>query len=230
MLPLLLMLGAFSVAGAQFPQPQDIEDDLHLVRVRQASPAITSTSSSVVPSETSFPAIAFHLVPSVTTCSSVLFSWDYVGPSGLTMSLNVTTSPPPSVPPSSSSSGPSSPLLLPPPSSLTSPPPSSTQVQPLPIKRQATNTSELDVQVASNLNPASGQYTWSVVTVPQGWYALEGTIGEDSTLSPMFLVSDGSDTSCLLVKTSSSSSSSLFCLSCPLPSSFPSSLIWDKDS
>jgi len=63
------------------------------------------------------------------------------------------------------------------------------------------------ILISSSLNPASDAFVWPAVTVPQGWYFLTAVISNPSYSVPSsrFLVSDGGNTSCIRVVTSSSS-------------------------
>lgn len=56
----------------------------------------------------------------------------------------------------------------------------------------------------SNIDVASGSWTWQQVNVSSGYYVVEGSVNDDSTQSEAFFVANGSDTSCILSQSSPS--------------------------
>jgi len=67
------------------------------------------------------------------------------------------------------------------------------------ITRQSTTGNSFSVDI----NAASNNWTWSQVNVSQGWY--QGNVPSLSAVSAAFFISNGSDVSCLLGSSSSSS-------------------------
>ncbi|KZP17488.1 hypothetical protein FIBSPDRAFT_27019 [Athelia psychrophila] len=70
-----------------------------------------------------------------------------------------------------------------------------------------TNEDVNQTNIAVGIDPGPDLYTWSPVNLPAGYYVVLGTIGASSNVrSDVFLISGGSDTSCIATSTSSSSS------------------------
>ncbi|KAJ8595561.1 hypothetical protein M405DRAFT_806864 [Rhizopogon salebrosus TDB-379] len=55
-------------------------------------------------------------------------------------------------------------------------------------------------------NATSNSWTWPQVNVSQGWYQIQGTVAPTSAASTPFFISNGTDTSCLLVSSSPATS------------------------
>lgn len=156
--------------------------------LEQSSSVVTSTSSAATVTPSAI--LTFDTINQLTTCTSTLIVWFYLGPES-PMSLTVTNL---NVPQSGSSSV----------SGV-----STSTVSPG-IQALATVT----VKLAAALDPTLMNFTWPAVNVPQGWYRLYAGIDSQSFIqtSAAFFVSTGSNTSCLVTGASTLASH-------PLPSS-----------
>ncbi|KAF8156853.1 hypothetical protein B0H34DRAFT_675247 [Crassisporium funariophilum] len=171
----------FLAALSFFIEGASAVHEAHVV-VRQASPTIPAT---ITPT----PILFFDSVPQPTSCTPVALSWFYTGPSGalnlVITNVGVAQDDPP-----------------PPPSSTTKPPNTFTNgnvPRAIPSGANLNEPSDISVTIARNVDPFSLGITWPSVSVPQGWYILNGSMPSQSftqTSAPLF-VRTGSDTSCL---------------------------------
>ena len=150
----------------------------------------TSTSSTAA---SAAPTFLFQTIGEMYTCGAAVVSWAYAG-SSTQLSLNISNINVSQQAPLSASTAAAS----------------STQA----LKRQYNGYDNsylppINVLVASNLNPSSGNWTWTSVTVPQGWYHILANVQDVvQSNSSSFFVLNGTNTNCITQFAVSSSPSS----------------------
>ncbi|THH18841.1 hypothetical protein EW146_g2200 [Bondarzewia mesenterica] len=162
------------------------------------SPSSSSTATSSVSSSTSlaFP-FYFNTVAEMWTCGEATVTWNYLGSaSGLKLGITNDGVMQKAAPTHSLSDGTSSSTSTASASGL--------------VRRQTSSTSvpTINQTLVTQLDPFAYNWTWSKVDVPQGWYVMEAFMGSSSAQSTSFFVNNGTDVSCLIGSTPSSSSSS----------------------
>lgn len=201
---------AFLVGSEYYCLSRPFNTDFISFTGQASSSDDASSSTSAAPSSSSSasstPYILFSTVSTLTTCSTGSINWLYVGPSD-TMSLTVTNRGvlQGGAPASSSSAintltdGSTDTTLVeravPTGASVTS------------SASDSTATATVTEKIAASLDPYALTFNWSSVNVPQGWYRLVATVDTSIAQSDSFYVSNGLDTSCILLASSSSSSS-----------------------
>ncbi|PPQ74274.1 hypothetical protein CVT26_003898 [Gymnopilus dilepis] len=163
-----------------------------------ASPTLGSPGPRIFPT----PVFVFEPIPQAITCQPVTLSWFYNGPDGLVdfTATNVGVSQDEPAPPLTSSSSTTR-------GSFTG----TDGKQRRAIPTGAANpTYSITLPIASNVDPTQqGDYIWSAVNIPQGWYQINATMPSQGYTSPSraFFVHSGNDVSCIAVIPTSSSSS-----------------------
>jgi hypothetical protein len=131
------------------------------------------------------PPFVFQAVGEMYTCGMTTVSWGYPGPEA-PLSLNISNINVSQQAPVTTASASAAVTQL--------------------AKRQANNFNGYDgsylppinVRVGSDLSPSSGNWTWSSVTVPQGWYQMLANIqGTAQSTSNSFFVQNGTNTKCI---------------------------------
>ncbi|KAG5645516.1 hypothetical protein DXG03_005926 [Asterophora parasitica] len=152
--------------------------------LRGATPTQTLSARQAASS----PLLVFNAPDQPTSCLDTLFTWNYAGPDA-PLSLTVTN-----VGVSQASTTSNSPRTF-------------TNPFTNPATRQAGH--QVSLLIADLLDPSSGSYNWTKVTVLPGFYVLVGAIQSAgySTITAPFFVQPGNDVSCLGTQPSPSPSS-----------------------
>ncbi|KAG5652500.1 hypothetical protein H0H81_004813 [Sphagnurus paluster] len=137
------------------------------------------------------PLLVFNSPNQPTSCAATLISWNYSGPDE-PLSLSITNI-------GVSQDG----------STSTRPP--NTFTNRFAPREPLYRRDDITIQIASSLSPSSSSFNWTSVSVPQGFYLLTASLQNVqepySTNSSPFFVQQGTDTSCLNIPSSPSSSS-----------------------
>ncbi|KAF8893648.1 hypothetical protein CPB85DRAFT_1330635 [Mucidula mucida] len=180
----------------------------------------TASSTSTAISPTSSPFLIFTGVSSLTACSSGSISWAYAGPQAA-LSLTITTIG------VTQSDAPSSTELSSFSRTITRPIISNSGVTARAIPTSLTGKEDSDARtvvqlISGDVDPNAYEYTWDVVTVPQGWYTIYASMDEypdfGAHIVNNFFVANGSDLSCLSSGASTTSDSPTSTSATPPPS------------
>jgi len=145
----------------------------------------SSTSTSMYPSVTPPAALHFSTPLNATTCTPAKFQWQVIPPSlnttNMTMHLLITNDGVQQAAPSSW--------------------PASTTATMYPARRQLPSN-VVSRNITNKTSMASGSFSWPAVTVPEGWYILEGShvnAGRSgiASQSGQFFVSAGPNMTCV---------------------------------
>ncbi|KAI6021690.1 hypothetical protein BKA83DRAFT_7746 [Pisolithus microcarpus] len=126
------------------------------------------TASTSTPSPSSSPTnLTFNTIHNMTTCASASVTWNYGGKEAY--------------------------LVM----AVTNIGVNQTHSQAFGVERRQNVASTTVLQTLVNITAQTESWTWASVNLTQGWYEIQGLVGNLTALSSPFYVSNGSNTSCL---------------------------------